>query len=74
MPAAGQNDADARLKRRTALASVAASVLMTLVKFAAGAMSGSLSLLSEAAHNGLDVAASGLTSSEERRVGKECWW
>ena len=61
MLAAGQIAVNARLKRRAALASVAASVLMTLVKFAAGAMSGSLALLSEAAHNGLDVAASGLT-------------
>ena len=61
MPAAVQIASDARLKRRTALASVAASVLMTLMKFAAGTMAGSLALLSEAAHNGVDVAASGLT-------------
>jgi cation diffusion facilitator family transporter len=70
MPAAGQIDADARLKRRAALASVAASVLMTLVKFAAGAMSGSLALLSEAAHNGLDVATSGLTYYAVREADK----
>ena len=70
MLAAGQIADNARLKRRTALASVAASVLMTLVKFAAGAMSGSLALLSEAAHNGLDVAASGLTYYAVREADK----
>ena len=70
MPQAGQIDVNARLKRRTALASVAASVLMTLVKFAAGLMSGSLALLSEAAHNGVDVAASGLTYYAVREADK----
>ena len=70
MPAAGQITANARLKRRTALASVAASVLMTLVKFAAGMTAGSLALLSEAAHNGLDVAASGLTYYAVREADK----
>jgi cation diffusion facilitator family transporter len=70
MTVAGQIDANARLKRRTALASVGASVLMTLVKFAAGLMAGSLALLSEAAHNGLDVAASGLTYYAVRAADK----
>ena len=70
MPQAGQIDVNARLKRRTALASVAASVLMTLVKLAAGLMSGSLALLSEAAHNGVDVAASGLTYYAVREADK----
>lgn len=70
MSVADQIDANARLKRRTALASVGASVLMTLVKFAAGAMSGSLALLSEAGHNALDVAASGLTYYAVREADK----
>jgi len=70
MSVAGQIDANARLKRRTALASVAASILMTLVKFAAGLMAGSLALLSEAAHNGADVAASGLTYYAVREADK----
>lgn len=70
MPQAGQIDVSARLKRRAALASVAASVLMTLVKFVAGAMSGSLALLSEAAHNGVDIAASGLTYYAVREADK----
>ena len=52
---------DARVKRRAALMSVAASAGLTLLKVAAGVLSGSLALLSEGVHNGLDIAASGLT-------------
>jgi cation diffusion facilitator family transporter len=52
---------EGRLKRRAALMSVAASAGLTLLKLAAGALSGSLALLSEGVHNGLDIAASGLT-------------
>jgi cation diffusion facilitator family transporter len=61
MTRADKNDAHSTLKRRAALASVAASLTLALVKFAAGSMAGSLALLSEAAHNGLDVGASALT-------------
>jgi len=61
MTQADKNDGDWKLKRRAALASVAASLALALAKFAAGAMAGSLALLSEAAHNGLDVGASALT-------------
>lgn len=51
----------ARLKERAALASIAASVLLTALKFAAGLASGSLAVLSEAGHNLADVAATVLT-------------
>ncbi|MGD0184191.1 MAG: cation-efflux pump [Roseiarcus sp.] len=61
MTQAGKNDAPSPLKRRAALASVAASLALALAKLAAGTMAGSLALLSEAAHNGLDVGASALT-------------
>ena len=61
MTLADKNDAHSKLKQRAALASVAASLALTLAKFAAGAMAGSLALLSEAAHNGLDIGASALT-------------
>jgi len=53
--------AEARLKRRAALMSVAASAGLTLMKLAAGWVSGSLALISEGAHNAVDIAASGLT-------------
>jgi cation diffusion facilitator family transporter len=52
---------EARVKRRAALMSVAASAGLTALKLAAGALSGSLALLSEGAHNALDIAASALT-------------
>jgi cation diffusion facilitator family transporter len=52
---------EARTKRRAALMSVATSAGLTLLKLAAGFASGSLALISEGAHNALDIAASGLT-------------
>jgi cation diffusion facilitator family transporter len=52
---------EAKTKRRAALLSVAASTGLTLMKIAAGLASGSLALLSEGVHNGLDIAASALT-------------
>ncbi len=48
-------------KRRVALVSMAASAVMTLLKLAAGLFSGSLGVLSDAAHSGLDLAAAALT-------------
>ena len=43
---------------------------MTLMKFFAGTMTGSLALLSEAGHNFLDIAASGLTYFAVREADK----
>ena len=48
-------------KRRVALRSMAAALCMTLLKLAAGLLSGSLGVLSDAAHSGLDMAGSALT-------------
>ncbi len=70
MTEAGKNDGPSALKRRAALASVGASLALTLVKLAAGAMAGSLALLSEAAHNCLDIGASGLTYFAVREADK----
>jgi cation diffusion facilitator family transporter len=65
------NEAEqARAKRRTALMSVSASAGLTLMKLAAGAVSGSLALISEGAHNAVDVAASGLTYFAVRLADK----
>jgi cation diffusion facilitator family transporter len=66
----GKNDAAAALKRRVALASVAASVGLTLAKFAAGLAAGSLALLSESAHNALDIGASAVTYFAVRAADK----
>jgi len=50
-----------RAKQRVALHSMLAAAAMTLLKLAAGLLSGSLGVLSDAAHSGLDLVGSGLT-------------
>jgi len=70
MMQAGKNEAPSARKRRAALASVAASLALALAKLAAGTMAGSLALLSEAAHNALDIGASGLTYFAVREADK----
>lgn len=49
------------LKRRVALNSALAATCMTALKLAAGIISGSLGVLSDAAHSGLDLAGAALT-------------
>ncbi len=49
------------LKRRVALKSMLAATCMTALKVAAGLISGSLGVLSDAAHSGLDLAGAGIT-------------
>ena len=58
------------LKRRAAAASIAASTVLAALKLAAGMASGSLALLSEGAHNVLDVGASTLTFFAVREADK----
>jgi cation diffusion facilitator family transporter len=48
-------------KRRVALRSMTAAACMTLLKLTAGLLSGSLGVLSDAAHSGLDMAGAALT-------------
>lgn len=48
-------------KRRVALHSMIAATAMTILKLAAGMLSGSLGVLSDAAHSGLDLAGAALT-------------
>ncbi len=48
-------------KRRVALHSMLAAAAMTLLKLGAGLISGSLGVLSDAAHSGLDLMGSALT-------------
>jgi len=48
-------------KRRVASRSMAAAAVMTLLKLGAGLLSGSLGVLSDAAHSGLDLAGAALT-------------
>src|ERR1035437_6100718 len=48
-------------KRRVALHSMLAAAAMTVLKLAAGLFSGSLGVLSDAAHSGLDLVGAALT-------------
>ena len=48
-------------KRRVARRSMTAAAVMTVLKLAAGIFSGSLGMLSDAAHSGLDLAGAALT-------------
>lgn len=52
---------DSALKRRVARNSMLAAACMTALKLAAGIISGSLGVLSDAAHSALDLAGAGLT-------------
>jgi cation diffusion facilitator family transporter len=66
-PAAIQDNADARetpkarAKRTAALLSVCAAAVITLLKLLTGILTGSLGMLSEAAHSGIDLIASAIT-------------
>ncbi|HEX3435782.1 MAG TPA: cation-efflux pump [Pseudacidobacterium sp.] len=48
-------------KRSVAIVSVLAATAMTLLKLATGIFTGSLGMLSDAAHSGIDLAGAGLT-------------
>jgi cation diffusion facilitator family transporter len=48
-------------KRKVALSSVLAAVFLTALKLVVGLLTGSLGILAEAAHSGLDLAAAGVT-------------
>src|SRR5690348_149369 len=54
-------DVPAREKTAVALSSLVAATLMTLMKAVVGAFTGSLGILSEAAHSGLDMVAALVT-------------
>ena len=53
--------ADERARQRTALASVAAAVLLVTVKLVTGLVTGSLAFVAEAVHSGTDLIAALLT-------------
>jgi cation diffusion facilitator family transporter len=56
-----KNDGGVREKRRVALSSVIAAVFLTATKLTVGVLTQSLGILSEAAHSGLDLMATGIT-------------
>jgi hypothetical protein len=57
-------------KQTVALSSVGAAVLLTTIKIVVGVMTGSLGILSEAAHSGLDLVAAAVTYFAVRISGK----
>lgn len=57
-------------KRAAALASLAAAVCLTIFKVAVGVLTGSLGILAEAAHSGLDLVASLVTLMAVRAAGR----
>lgn len=59
-----------REKRLVALSSVLAAVFLTTMKTVVGLMTGSLGILSEAAHSALDLAAAGVTLFAVRLSGR----
>src|SRR6202046_2358644 len=59
-----------KLKQRAAAASTAASTVLAALKLAAGFASGSLALISEGAHNTIDIGASALTLFAVREADK----
>ena len=59
-----------REKRWVALSSVLAAVFLTTMKLVVGLMTGSLGILSEAAHSGLDLAAAAMTLFAVRVSGR----
>src|SRR5213082_1146709 len=59
-----------QVKERVALSSIAASAALTLAKGAVGLATGSLAILSEAAHSLLDLAATVMTYFAVRIAGK----
>ena len=64
------DNARSALKQRAAAASIGASTVLAAVKLAAGFASGSLALISEGAHNTLDIGASALTLFAVREADK----
>jgi cation diffusion facilitator family transporter len=59
--AANQHAVPAEAKSSAALFSVVAAALITLLKLVTGLLTGSLGMLSEAAHSGIDLIASAIT-------------
>lgn len=60
----------AQLKEQAALASIMASALLTFGKLIAGLLSGSLALISEAAHSLLDTGATVITYYAIKAAGR----
>lgn len=67
---AAENGVPSREKRSVALSSLLAAALLTTLKVAVGVLTGSLGILSEAAHSGLDLVAATVTLLSVRVADK----
>lgn len=65
-----ENKAEQREKNRVTVVSLAVAVLLTSMKLVAGLFTGSLGLIAEAAHSGLDTVASMITFVSVRIAGR----
>ncbi len=66
-----KTDLDPALEKQSvALGSLLAAMVLTLLKIAVGVLTGSLGILSEAAHSGLDLVAAALTLVSVRAADK----
>jgi cation diffusion facilitator family transporter len=65
----GKTSAD-REKKTAALSSVLAAVFLTVLKLVIGLVTGSLGIISEALHSGLDLVAAGVTYVAVRSAGR----
>ncbi|MCX7779411.1 MAG: cation diffusion facilitator family transporter [Negativicutes bacterium] len=63
-------EAQAKLKQRAAALSVLASSMLVIAKLAVGALTGSVSIISEAAHSGVDLMAAIIAWVAVRRSAK----
>ncbi len=59
-----------RLKQGAARTSVLSNTIMVVVKFTVGILSGSVSIMSEAVHSGIDLIAAGIAWYSVRESGK----
>jgi cation diffusion facilitator family transporter len=64
------NSQGSREKRLAALSSVVAAIFLTAMKIVVGLLTGSLGILSEAAHSGLDLVAAAVTFFAVRLSGR----
>src|SRR5258708_22466689 len=70
LQASFDNTVPAREKQRVAFVSVVAAALLTTMKLVLGLLTGSLGILSEGAHSGLDFVAAAITYFSVRLADK----
>jgi len=70
MTAVAAHEQDTPRKRRAAALSIASNVALILLKLAAGAVTGSVAIITEAVHSGVDLIASVVAYFSVRKAGE----